>query len=541
MADENLKPDIDYIPRAPLRGLAEDGRFRHMDTCEAYYRGKQDDAKMYDWDGRFQAYGSRADIKPGWYVPHRMRKPCTRYDMAKLIVRRLTSMVFGQDHFPEIRIEGDEDAEDYARTLCTESRLKVRMAEARNMGGAMGTAVLSFGFVGGRPRIKVHNPKHVKVLSWADQEELRPAAVLKAYSYPRWVFDTTAKKWKQVDYWCVDFWDQTHQRRWKDIPPDVASKMDWQNAPHDVFIHDYGFCPVYWIQNRPCSAEFDGEGDFEGLEETLDEMNRLLSATTTGTRANVDPTLVIKMDPSANTGQVMKGSQNAIFSPGGAEYLELKGTAVQAAERQLERLRSYVLDVAGVVLAEPEKLSGAAQSARALEILYAPMLANCDILREQYGEHGIKAIVLDMMRVARRYESSPATPDPESRDLIQARVMLPPRIVRDEETGAESTQERTPGESEQLVLNWRPYFAPTWTDVRNAASAMKEANGGKATVSRRTSVQAISTLVGVEDVDAEVRRIEEESEADVKRAQKAFGGMPSVFDDPAPPGAQESD
>lgn len=525
------------VPRAPLRNLAEDTRFFDLDRCEAYYRGRQDDAKLYDWDGRIDGYANEASIKPGWFVPHKMRRPCTRYDMAKLIVRRLTSMVFGQDHFPEIRIEGDADAEDYARALATESRLKVRMAEARDMGGATGTAVLSFGFVNGKPRISVHNAKHITVFSWADEDELRPKLVLKAYSYPRYVWDATAKRMKKKDFWCADIWDTYEQRRWRDIPDEVAKTPDWQDWPSESFVHKYNFCPVYWIQNRPCSSEYDGESDFENLEPTLDEINRLLSATTKGTRANVDPTLVVKADPMENTGTVFKGSENAIFSKGGAEYLELKGTAVQAAERQIERLRAYVLDVAGVVMADPEKLAGAAQSAQALRILYAPMLANCDILREQYGEHGIKPMLIDMLRVARNYEQTPPTADVETGETYQPKVMLPPRIERPEGDLdgdlEEQLIERTPGESEQIVLNWRPYFAPTWKDISEATRSMKEANGGKPTISQRTSVQEIAALVGIEDVDQEVFRIREEKEEDLEQAQRAFAEPSDPFADRA--------
>jgi hypothetical protein len=291
---------------------------------------------------------------------------------------------------------------------------------------------------------------------------------------------------------------------------------------------------VYWIQNRPDAQDYDGESDFEGQEENVDAFNRLLSATNKGTVANVDPTLVVKMDPAANDGTLRKGSDNAIFSPGGADYLELKGTAVQAAERQLERLRAYILDVCGVVMADPEKLAGAAQSARALEILYAPMLSNADILREQYGEHGIKPILTDMLRMARRFEALPTVLDEETGELVQTRFVLPPKMERiedgDEGDDDEIAVDRVPGESETIALNWRPYFAATWADIKNATASAKEANGGRPSISQRTSVQAVAALFGVEDIDAEMDRIEEENEKAVEQAQKAMGGGPDPAD-----------
>jgi hypothetical protein len=190
-------------------------------------------------------------------------------------------------------------------------------------------------------------------------------------------------------------------------------------------------------------------------------------------------------------------------------------------------------------MADPEKLAGAAQSAKALEILYQPMLANCDKLREQYGEHGVKAMLRDMLRVARMFEDMPPVVLADG-TTVQSRVILPPRVEHDEDTDEDTVTmvERTPGESENIALNWRPYFAPTWDDIVKATTGMKNANGGKATVSQRTSVQAIAPLVGVEDIDAEMARIKEEEAESMQQAQDAFAAQAeteSMFA-PKPPG-----
>ncbi|MEY5061178.1 MAG: hypothetical protein RIS45_1099 [Planctomycetota bacterium] len=514
------------IPSIPLQRLCEGDRFRILDTAEAYFRGRQDDGKRYDWDGNIAS--SAADgvlIAAGWRVPHAMRKPRSRYDVGRLIVLRLTSMVFGQGRFPEIKIEDDEDAEDYVKTLARESRLATRMAEARNFGGAEGTACLSFGFVNGAPRVQVHNPKHVNVVSWADEDELRPSGVLKAYSYPVDIFDDVAGRVVRKTFWKVRWWDTEREITWRGIPDNVARTEFWHRWENSVIVHGYGFCPFYWIQNRPCSGQYDGEGDFAGQEPTLDEINRLMSATTKGTIANVDPTLVVKADPTQNQGTIYKGSENAIFCVNGADYLELKGTAVQAAERQVDRLARSALEVSGVVLADPEKLSGAAQSARALEIIYAPMLSNCDTLRDQYGDHGIKPILLDMLRAARK--------------LGPGAVVLPPYIEKDGETVV--VRERLPGKSEVLALAWSPYFSPTWSDISSAANAARTASGNKPIISHKTAVAFTAKMFGVQDVDVELDAIKEEQEEALKTAQRAFQSAgPDPFA-PKKPGEEPPD
>lgn len=527
VSPELAQPDLSVIPPAPLMSLFEDERFRLLDKQESYFRKTQDNLKKYDWDGNITPYGSEAAINPGWYVPHSARRPSSRYDVASLIVSSLSAMMFGQDKFPDIRVEGDDDAEDYVSTLAKEARLATRMQEARDLGGATGTAVLSFGFVKGKPRVKVHNSKHCTVLRWADEDELRPGAVMEGYSYQRRVYNTETKKMEAQRFWRVRFWDEVSEITWKDIPDKVAAEPIWQRWPKKTInVHDYGFCPVYWIQNRPCSSEYDGEGDYEGLEGTLDQINRLTSATTKGTTANVDPTLVVHADPSTNTGQVKKGSENAIFSEKGAEYLELKGTAIAAAKENRQDLIDGCLAVAGVILPDPKDLAGAAQSAKALEILYQPMLARCDVLREQYGEHGVKPILRDMLEVARKLLLQPPV-ETEDGEVVTYAITLPPRVEREAaaEPGGEptvTTTPRNPGTSSEVMLNWRPYFSPTWKDVLDGTTALKNANGGKAMVSQLTAVKAVGTMLGVEDAEAELALIQEEEQTAMAQQQAVF-------------------
>ena len=516
----------------PLRGLrltevASSNRLFELDRLEAYYRGTQDNGKQYDWDGQLMGYGGEADIRPGWYVPLKRRRPAARYDMGRLIVSRLTSMVFGEGRFPELSIDGDEDAEDYVKALVDASRLPARMVEARNLGGAIGTACMSFAFKAGNPRVEVHNAKTITVLSWADEDERVCKAVLKAYAYPRQIFDPASGKLKRVNYYYARYWDTEREIVWKPIPQSVAQTQRWQAYPSKSVTHNFGFCPFYWVQNIAESDQPDGASDYEGLTENFDQINQLLSAKIRGIKANCDPTLVVKMDPANNDGSsVRKGSDNAIFSPGGAQYLTLDGQSMKAAADTMEKLRAYSLDVAGVVLADADKISGAAQSAQAMRILYAPMLAKCDLLREQYGTFGLKRIILGMLEAARKLKGEVVVDEQTGETLANA-IHLPPKIVEREADDAEADTikamvERQPGESSDLALNWAPYFQPTWGDIKQATDAVLAANGQKPTISQKTGISAIADMYGIADVDEEKRKIDAEADAAVKRAQESM-------------------
>lgn len=537
MADTGAPASQGPTADIPLVGvrlieLAETARFRDLDRLESYYRCAQDDHKKYDWDGMFLGYGAEADIAPGWFVPYKRRKPSSRYDLAKVIVNRLTSMLFGSDRFPELRVPGDEDAEDYVKALSEAARLPMRMAEARSLGGSCGTVALSWGFVKGKPRVEVHNAKHCTVLRWTDMSEMRVGAALKAYCYPRRVFENG--KLVVKDFFYARYWDETQEIVWEPMTREVASTVMWSNAPRRVIQHGFGFVPFYWVQNIPDSQDPDGESDYDGLCDTLDEINQLLSATGRGTKSNVDPTLVVKMDPANNDGMLKRGSDNVIWSPGGAEYLELRGSSTQVALLLADKLRGYVLDAASVVLADPEKLSGAAQSAQALRILYAPMLAKCDVLREQYTAFAVVPILGDMLKAAKAVSGrKEAVTSEGARVVVVTEVVLPPRVEQSGETV--KVTPRTPGTSEDIICNWNPYFAPTWADINQATIAVKAANGDKPVISQETAIAAVQSLFGVTDVASELERIKEQAEDDVKLAQKAMGPGPELETEEKPP------
>jgi hypothetical protein len=519
------------IPRVALTDVTDGPRFAELDRYESHFRLTQDDDKLYDWNGYFRGYGPLAAIKPGWYVPLSMRRPSAMMPVARFIVGRLTSMTLGVDNEPTITVEGDEEAEAYVRALCEASQLFVRAIEARDLGGSCGAVALSYGFVDGKPRVEVHNPKHCRILTWTDRAELVVGAFLKAYAYTEEELDPKTGRPVEKRYFYARFIDATRDLAWNRIPEDLARAPEWATlvAPDRMATVVGGACPVVWIQNHPqtASAEapravYDGPSDYEGQCDNLSECHRLKSATVKGTISNVDPTLVIMSDQKANTGNVRKGSGSAIYSSGGAEYLTLPGDAMTAAQEQLRGLRSDVLDAAGVVAPSPEHVASAATSAAALRIIFAPMTAVCAVLRASYGA-GFERVLVGLLRTARALES-------DTIELPKRFERLEPKKPAEGEPGHKAEEaeaeiveiELTPGTSEQVRLIWPPFFSPTWTDKKMAVDAAKAANGGKSVVSHRTSVRAVGQLFGVEDPEAELEAIEADADRGLDREIQAL-------------------
>lgn len=517
--DREMGATIDPL-RLPLTQIVSGARTRALDRLECYYRSTQYESLAYDWDGQRVGVGAFADIEPGWLVPLKMRRPSAKIHLAASMVQRFTSMLFGRDRWPELHVVGDQDAEDLGKELQRISGLATKMIEARNLGGACGTAALSFAFVAGRPRVQVHNAKHCTVLEWETEEDMRPAAAIEAYVYKRSVVEDG--KIKERDYVYARLWTREYEQVWEPIPKTVADRPFWSTAvPSRRVEHGLGFCPFYWIQNIPDSYNVDGESDFAGLCDELDEINQLFSATFKGTKANVDPTVVIREDPALNTGVVRKGSGNAIFSRGGASYLEIGGNAVQASMEVIREAVRGVLERAQCVILDPTQ--GAQESGESQKVRYMPMLAKCDLLREQYGR-AIAQITRDMMR-ATRLLAGAAPRAAEDGSLIQTVVRLPPKVIVDVDDDGKEMARAVPrplGASEEVELNWGPYFPATWNDIQAGITAARLAVGDKPVASLDTAVKLVSSMTGVRDVAAEIRRIEEDAEVAVDRAQRAF-------------------
>jgi hypothetical protein len=432
-------------------------------------------------------------------------------------------MVFGEEHFPAILIDDDPEAVDFARELVRESKLRIRMIEARNRGGACGSVAMSFAFISGKPRVQVHRAKHVNVIEWADREELRPRIVIKSYRYKRQVIELG--KLVEKNYYYARRWDETTETVWDPIPEEIAKTESWDKLVRSITVeHNFGFVPLYIAQNRPDSESEDGECDYDGFEDDIDEVNRLVSATSKGTVANVDPTLVVKMDPALNNGSIRKGSENAIYSPNGAEYLELRGDSIKTAIGLAKDIMQWIRDVSGVVIANPEEISSASKSAAALKMLYQPMLAEADIYREQYGQLLVE-MVRGMLRASRRVATAPGQIEITSDgQVVQQRptVLLNDR-VESKEDGSIQLVRRTPGSSERVSLEWPPYFPATPADRDLAVTTLNKAKGQL--LSDQTAVRVAAPLFGVQDPEAELEAIELEK---LERS-KAFGlGAPPL-------------
>ncbi len=522
-----IVPDgTDPLVRAALLGVERVSRFERtgrLESLDHYYRGTQYDAREYGWDGRFLASPGGLPVEPwypDWIVPLDQRRPPANYLVGRVIVERFTSLLFGDGRFPDVTLAGDPITEDFMRATCDAARLPECMIHARNLGGAQGTAIVSYAWVDGLPRVEVHAARHVLVLRWADPQQHIPHHVLKIWPTSEPGLDSDGQI-IESDGWMAREWrgpalGAPGAERVLRYHPETHGRAAWWEVVAEAPLTE---CPVVWIRNEATDERHDGEGDFEGSEDMIDELNVILCATSTGTALNADPTLVVKCDPKLNPGKTKKGAFNTIYSPGGAEYLELTGSAVKAGIENVERLRAYLFEQTGMTVLDPEKMSGAAQSGEALRRLMQPTLAKADRRRETYGA-GIVALLQGLWRLARAIVASPPialrTLDASGAPVLgpggepvyewrKPSLRLPPRHERATDTNdkgevtttTEKVTERAPGAGGTIVLKWPEYFPPTEQDKLAKITTIQAANGGHPVLSPVHAVEAAASVFGV--------------------------------------------
>jgi hypothetical protein len=544
------------------RNFLDGQRYRELDRKQSYYDCTHHDYKRFDFDGRVISTGGGISVtqpllsaeRISFYVPLRSRRPSSPYRLPRVIVKAFTGMVFGEGRFPNFKVSGDSNAEDYVQALVKAMKLPTKMIRARDLGGAMGTVGLSWCFLNGRPRCLVHNAKNLYVHEWEDREEHIPRHVTEMFQYSNGdEWDASKRRYVESLYWFRRDWTPDVDIVFQPVKVEPGKDPVWIPDLSKSEDHKDRLIHFAWIQNKP-NEGIDGFPDYEGLYENFDTLDLLLSVIVRGATLNLDPTLMLKMEPDVvSRFGVKKGSDNALVvgENGGAEYLELEGLSLKAGIDLFNAKRRSVLEVARCVIPDPDEVTANGTSSVAMKMLYAPMLGESDIIREQYSEGMIR--VLDpMITVARLASRSTIIVYDEdgSETEIQREVMLPPKTVdnpvMDEDgapTGETNTmkEDRDPGEGGEIETEWGPYFSPTPADQQTLATTLSTATGGQTGfMSTQTATELMMQAFGRKAQDESQRVTQENNDKQDQQAEmfkQSMGGQVGGQNQ-LPPGAK---
>lgn len=523
-------------------------RWQDLDRRQQYYLCTQHDFKRFDFDGRvISSAGGISATQPllaaekySGYIPLRSRRPSTPYRLPRVMVKAFTNLVFGMGRFPDFLVSGDSDTQDFVQTLSKEMSLPVKMMRARNIGGSCGTTGLSWCFRHGKPRVQVHNGRNLYVHEWEDREMLIPKHVTEMYQYPVDEWDPAKKKYMRNMYWYRRDWTPDVDAVFMPMRVDQKDgQTEFQPDPDKSNIHNDGLIHFEWIQNTESDDDSeDGMPDYEGLYESFDTLDLLLSVITRGAVLNLDPTLMLKLDPDlVQRFGVKKGSDNAlnVGLDGDAKYLELGGQSITAGVSLFNAKRRSILEVAQCVIPDPDQISANGQSSVAMKMLYAPMLAAADERRERYGVPMCRMLknMADVARAGMNVVSVTDNTSGEEKDM-QGSLALPPRVthepVLDEDgvkTGEENVtkEDRHPGEGGDVEPQWPPYFPPTPADQTATITMLSTAVGQKPVLSTQTAAELAAAALG-KSPDEEAKRMQNDKDEDSAQQAQQFAGMP---------------
>lgn len=423
------------------------------------------------------------------YVKLRERRPSVRYALCKAVVDDSVGLLFSEEHFPSPKSEKAQDLVASLRAIIKDSCLNETMIDAATR-GSVGSICIQLRVLKGRSFFTVL-PTAFLTPKWDPEAPDTLLSVTEKYK-------TTGKALSELgyqideddfatDYWFQRVWDAQQEgwfMPWKCKRPGgepVAPTLDKERTVR----HTLGFVPLVWIRNLPGGDTTDGACTFKAAIDTNIEIDYLLSQGGRGLKYASDPTLMIKEPASGSGGTITKGGGNAIVvgPDGDAKMLEINGTANAALLEHCRMLRQVALESIHGNKADADKIA-AAQSGRAMELMNQALIWLADKLRISYGEKALLTLLQMLVKASNKTDM----------------------VLKD------GTKVGRLDASQPLALAWPEWYAPTWSDKTNEASALTSLTSG-GILSKLTATESIADQYDIEDIDAEIAQIQAEAQA----------------------------
>jgi hypothetical protein len=412
----------------------------------------------------------------GEYIPLRNRRPSVRYPLPRIVVEDSLSLVFSEGHFPTLDC-GDRTVRGVLGDIIKESMLNQVMLEAA-LRGSVGSVAILMRVLRGRIFFAVLPSLYLTPL-WDPEQPDTLVSVTERYKVAGSVLAGQGYELPdpQAQYWFMRRWD-TEAETWF-VPNPVAQPAPPQADTTRTVRHGLGFVPIVWVRNLPGGNAIDGAATFRSAIETTIEIDYQLSQAGRGLKYSSDPTLLIR-EPAGSDNEIIRGGGNALVvsEKGDAKLLEIGGTAAAAVIDYVRTLREFALEGVHGNRANADRLS-AAQSGRALELMNQGLIWLADNLRVSYGG-ALTQLAHMVIRASNRYEL---------------------------QSHGEAIEPIDP--STRLALQWPRWYAPSAQDRQCDAQTLSTlAEAGQ--ISRETAVKSIADTYDIDDVTAEIARIDSE-------------------------------
>jgi hypothetical protein len=417
----------------------------------------------------------------GEYVPLRQRRPSVRYALPRIVVEDSVALLFSEGHFPTID-SPDRAVRAALADVVKECRLNETMVSAA-IRGSVGSVGVLMRVLRGRLFFDVLDTTYLTPTRDPEAPD-QLCCVVERYKVAGSLLAQQGYDLPDpgLTYWFMRQWDDQAETWF--LPWPVGSTAAPVIDENRTVRHGLGFVPIVWICNLPGGDATDGTCTFRAAIETSIEIDYQLSQAGRGLKYSSDPTLLVR-EPAGLEGEAVRGAANALVvsEKGDAKLLEINGTASAAVIDYVRVLREFALESVHGNRADASRLS-AATSGRALELMNQGLIWLADNLRVSYGEGALLQIARMVLRAAAKY---------------RLRVM-----------GSE-LPELDP--AARLSLAWPRWYPPT-ADDRNRDSQTLSTLAAAGLISRETAVKSIADTYDIEDVGAELARIEQDRKED---------------------------
>lgn len=521
-----------YSEAVGLANAALSPRARFMAHLLAVVDGTQYEGRKNFWD----------DSVPLWE-----RAPCIVIPMVKSAIDSNADIVLGEGRFPVPRC-GDEATDAALQEVEQKARLQTAARDLLEYGQGQGTGVSVVAVRGGR--IAVDSVR----ADWCTPTFAPDGSVTSLeISYPyvheemvRGERVASARLFKRI----IDAVSDTTF-----LPAQLGKgEPKWTVDKSQTVNHGLGFCPVVWFAHmRGCSIvnRFDGRAIHETVLDELEAIDfahsqrhraALYAAdpqwTETGVEPGTNPSDAGRMprviqqssrdggaasaanprhhggyiDARRGSSKVRRKGPGVVWqyeNPAVKVQLHtLPGDALKALDDHIRDLRMKVGEALGVVLVDPTTMPRqSSMSGRFVESFKRPQMSRCDRIRADFGDNGLVPLWAMALRIAAMRGLMPGVTLPTWPSWHNA----------------------------PIDLVWGAYRQPDpdekTTEIKAAVDAR---NGGLAT--RKVAVTMVRDILGVQDVDAYLGELEQESAS----ASQAPNAVPEVPES-APSGAALED
>lgn len=438
-----------------------------LNLLDCYYENEQYDDLM-DWNEA---------LKQNEYVPVRERKPRIIYNVAKVLVDKVTSKLAGESTFPKFKIEGEEDDTEFFNTVQKAIKFRSRLIDPIRNTLKHGACFVRYYLVNGQ--VKIEYAKSM-------------------YCYPQ--FDQTGQLENvEIKYVYEDQNDRDAQgspiKKWYRLVLTQQADIMYDNPIYRAGVrptfteaaradHGLGWVQGEWFITHEDKFDYDGRSLYGDVLGFIDELNYSLSQSSQAIQYNQDPQLAVNKMDEDEIDKLIKSSAKAwnFGREGEGKYLETELGGVKEAGEQRDGFKTLMLDVVRIVLHDPEKITGNAQSGEALKQLYAPMLELIDELRSV-----LEPLIVNL--------------------LIKISMTLLHYNAEGFETIVQTPDGYVPN-SVEFTIQWPSIFPPTLADINlmaTAANMLQQAG----VISRESLTKWFAAQTNIiDDVDEELKRIE---------------------------------